>query len=337
MKWSVAALLVLGIIAAFCAAALVTVVPAYRDRAARAEAARNQEVTVLVAAHDLPAMSIVTADAIVEQKIAAADAPKGYLGESVLVIGQVLKAPLIEGQAFSHTQFAGDSMGLNLATALPKGKRAVTVGLHDDAGLEGLIYPGAQVDVLASFELPRANNAEGKAISTTLLQAIPVLAVNNRTITSDDDLKIDVDKTARRIGSQAMVTLLVDSRQAEALQLAMQHGEITLALRNPTDGDRNEMAATLLSEGRLAQLATFLPSSVKEDDAPQALIPTAQPVQAPITQTEPSTSKTNPLWDVTILRGGKTEIRSFPVPDAPADEPSQPAKDKTQAAANHGA
>ncbi len=40
---------------------------------------------------------------------------------------------------------------------------------------------------------------------------------------------------AGRAGDNHCVTLLVDSKQAKALQLAMEQGTLSLALRNPLD------------------------------------------------------------------------------------------------------
>ena len=60
-------------------------------------------------------------------------------------------------------------------------------------------------------------------------------------------------------------SLLVTAKQAEALQLAMKFGQISLTLRNPSDQEPVDDAATLLSEGVMAKLATLLGTSVTGD------------------------------------------------------------------------
>ena len=55
---------------------------------------------------------------------------------------------------------------------------------------------------------------------------------------------------------------MVNSRQAEALQLAMQNGKISLAMRNPLDKEPVDPEATILNRGRLAKLGSLMESSV---------------------------------------------------------------------------
>jgi Flp pilus assembly protein CpaB len=128
-----------------------------------------------------------------------------------------------------------------------------------------LLYPGCVVDVLAGFKLTYAYQGKGQAISTTLLHGIQVLAVEKKTIVSkqEDELEAAKPPTSSR---NISVTLMVDPRQAEALQLAMKHGNISLALRNPLDKYPVDFDATVLSEGRLAKLGSLLGSTVVGSD-----------------------------------------------------------------------
>jgi Flp pilus assembly protein CpaB len=126
--------------------------------------------------------------------------------------------------------------------------------------MEGLLYPGSMVDIVATFRL-RLQSDKGEALSVTLLQGIKVLAVGNETIfsSSEEDEKII---GSRSRSSTVTVTVMVNSRQAEALQLAMQSGNISLAMRNPLDKRLVDPEATILDQGRLARLGSLMESSV---------------------------------------------------------------------------
>jgi Flp pilus assembly protein CpaB len=98
-----------------------------------------------------------------------------------------------------------------------------------------------------------------------------------------------------RANESHCVTLLVDSKQAKALQLAMEQGTLSLALRNPldvADADRDAFwAASLMGNG------------VQRGNGQGARPTLAIPAEAP-------------RWEMTIMRGGAVETKSFPMPDS---------------------
>lgn len=351
MKWSVAGLVLLGTAAALCAAVLVGSINADKARANIPHLQESPEITVLIAKQDLNRLSVVEQDAFEKLVLPRAEAPKGFLSNPAQVVGNVLTTNMIEGQPFVKSCFAANGPGVRLATKLMPGMRAVTVSLADYAGLEGLLYPGCVVDVLATFDVPTSARAGGQAISTTLLQNIQVLAVENETV--GDEKKETVPNGESRFRKQLKVTLMVDSRQAEALQLAVEHGQISLALRNPTDTHHVDKDATLLSEGRLAKLAAFLSPTVPANDeeepdnilrralAPdspspaEVRLPKEQPVpekKAAADEAPPKVAapKPKPEWKVTIFKGTEEEVRTFPLSDVKAIRDRHQADDDTE-------
>jgi Flp pilus assembly protein CpaB len=185
------------------------------------------------------------------------------------------------------------------------------------------------VDVLASFSLNRDGSSLGQAVSTTLLHNVQVLAVDDRTVTDappadeEEPSRAKPTRTVSRGGIR--VTLLVDSRQAKALQLATGNGTISLAMRNPSDDDRGEEDPTLLNGGQLAQLAQLLEAPVNGDDfrepKERVVIPAPapapvvepQPVVVPVVPVVPAAPPPTPMWDVQIIRGTEVQVRSFEI------------------------
>ena len=112
---------------------------------------------------------------------------------------------------------------------------------------------------------------------------------------------------------------MVDPRQAEALQLAMGHGSISLAMRNPLDRYPVDVDATVLSEGRLAKLGSALTPSVfatKKDSAASAEGKTIKIISTTGKDSlgqedsgevlylgEKRKANSSPQWAVTVIRG----------------------------------
>ena len=98
--------------------------------------------------------------------------------------------------------------------------RAVSVKVDAVVGVAGFVKPGARVDVLAT--LRRAGQPN---FSNVILQDVRILAVD-QTMEQLDDGKPELVN---------VVTLEVDTEQAQRLVHAAHEGRLQLALRNPGD------------------------------------------------------------------------------------------------------
>ncbi len=298
IKWSIVLLAVLGLVAALSASLLAVSMRAKPIKAFVNSS--SEEITILAAARNIPAMTVVGSDFLVETTVLKSQVSGNYYSDPTQITGKVLTVPMVEGQVFLARSFAIEGSGSHLAGMLPQGMRAVSISLSNFSGLRGLLFPGCLVDVLTSFRLP-ANVGLGQALSTTLLQNVEVLAVENLTVGSSPEDKEGLQNRPQSTQRRLLVTLMVDSKQAEALQLAMLHGTISLAMRNPTDVEIINRNPTLLNEGQLAQLAEFLGSSVLSGVPSVGLVAQADP---------PEVSQLK----IKIFRGITAETLSFPSP-----------------------
>ncbi len=249
MKWSILGLFSLGLIAAVCAAMLVTSVNAGgaspRQGIVRAapDVPQTTEATILVAARNFEALDVIDASGLATKTVPQEEVPIGAVAYDAEAIGKVLLRPVEEGEVIVSSLFAGEGSGVHVASALRKGKRAVSVTLTDNMGLEGLLYPGSVVDVLASMAVRDEPGGDERPVSMTLLQGVSVLAVGEQTIVSEGQRSEDSGAPLRQT-RRPSVTLLVDAKQAEVLKLAMQEGSVSLVLRNPADDDQVEAEGT---------------------------------------------------------------------------------------------
>jgi pilus assembly protein CpaB len=286
--------------------------------------------TVLVAAQDLPAMSVVPAAAIATTSVSAKEAPDGALSNPVQAVGKVLCLPVRKGQAYTAGDFAQGS-ALQLAAALPEGKRAVSVSLADYSGLSGLLYPGSAVDVVASFRV------QGKAgmpevVSTTLLENVQVLAVGDTMVTTPTGTSGPVPQ-AQPAGQKRLVTLLVDPTAARALHLAFENGAVSLSMRNPLDSGRVERTVMRLSDlcpdlrsvdagGEAVARAPAQPPTAGPSPAvapPAATMPTLVSAGTSAAAVKPPQQR----WVTKVIRGGQVSSVDFPL-DSGDSAPVQP-------------
>lgn len=227
MKGSVIALIVLGTVAALSVSVLVG---ALQSGGASSTAPEDQEVrmtTIVVAARELAAGTIIDGDAVATRELKITDMPEGSVRDPVHAVGKVITTAMVKGQAFLNANFASEGSGLRLAAALPQGMRAVAISLPSSSALRGLLYPGCLVDVLWT---PNTRRNE-KKITNMLLERVNVLGIEDQTIVSSRD-QGDVK---RRSGRSQMVTLMLNISQAKQLQAAVGQGAISLALRHPLD------------------------------------------------------------------------------------------------------
>jgi pilus assembly protein CpaB len=313
MKWTVVGLMVLGLVAACCAVVLVNTLR--EDAALRAGVSHQapeqiREVDIVVAAKPIAPVTQLEASQLRMTTVPTDQAPKDYFADRALVVGRVVKIPLAEGQVLTPEHLVAKGSYREFPPVLPEGMRAVSITLPSHSGLGGILFPGCIVDVLVSLKLPAIGTKRSDIVATTLLDRIHVLAVENETIISaENDDRLGPGR--QRVGHNRMITLLVDTKQALTLGLAMEHGTVSLAMRNPLDdtpGIFEEVLLTQLSPEYAARLAV----EAKADEQGKAQEEAKDGPQ--LAQAAPG-----PLdWEVVVIRGAEMEKRSIPAPTARA-------------------
>ncbi len=330
MRWSILLLIFLGLVAALSASLLAA---SLNSRNVRVIHSAPKEPVVLVARRMMEPLTVVRADDVTTRTAGTEAVQPHHLTDPLQAIGRSLIVPMEAGQVLTRSSFMPSGAGAELITTLKPGFRAVMLSLPPDSSLQGLLYAGGVVDVQVAFRV--GGGAGGEALSTTLLEQIQVLSIN------DEIVGVDSAESQARPSSSAgrrnlLITLMVDSRQAKALQLAHEYGTILLTMRNPTDAMPVDSEAMLLSRGQMARMATMLETQVTLNrpgevdrqgpfDMGEWISQTmqfsgpAEPQDAPdpgwVVEPEPvpvPASAPDPGWQIEILRAGASEVRSFP-------------------------
>ena len=264
-------------------------------------------VTLMVAARDIEAGSMLAETDVMPAKLPPEAAPVGAFGSPSQAANHVAKINLTKGQAITPGLLADDGAGFGVGATLPAGYRAITVDITDTTGVAGFIMPKCKVDVVTTL------NIDGKSMAKTVLESVTVLAVGSR-INPTPPADASAPQQQQQPQSRT-VTLLVKPKDAEKVELATSVGRVRLVLRN----GRDESVAD--SEGiTLAEL-----KGRHESD------PFSEVQQASST-TQPSGTMINevkdirPLgnsWSVQVIKAGQVTTQNFDVPVTPkAVEPS---------------
>jgi len=133
-------------------------------------------------------------------------------------------AKLYAGEPFLPKKALSSTDGGVLAAMLPKGMRAISVGISVTTGAGGFIMPNDRVDVLLTRTIGE------RKITDVVLSNVRVLAIDQMLQTGKDG-----EETASSEIKTA--TLELKPHQAEILAKAESMGQLSLALRSAKEGE----------------------------------------------------------------------------------------------------
>jgi Flp pilus assembly protein CpaB len=183
MRWGIVILLLLGVVAAACAAVLMGAISAGSSDSGEK---LSKGVEVAMAKKSLPAMTVMTLDDITKEIVSRNELPNGKLVSPGSIVGRVLGVSVVEGQVLTESCFVTEGSGSQIIAQIPRGMRAFTVPVSSKAMPDrALLNPGCVVDVLVAYKLSRGS--EGEALSTTMLRGIQVLAISGDLVVSNPE------------------------------------------------------------------------------------------------------------------------------------------------------
>lgn len=142
---------------------------------------------------------------------------------------RVAVLPISAGEPVLASKLSGINGRATLSASLPSGKVAFSIAINDVSGAGGFVRPGDVVDVLLTRRSARENAGIYDKITDIVIEATPVLGVDQDY--DRNDTKPAIPKTA---------TLEVDAIGAQKLALSSELGTLSLALRNVTDQQRRD-------------------------------------------------------------------------------------------------
>lgn len=222
---------------------------------------------------------------ITDEDLAAVEVPTKYLPNGIFVaaehvIGRVPRERILVNEFIRDERLADPEAGVGLNAIIPRGMRAISINIAGGQAVSGFVNPSNIVDIIVTIKPEQ----KGAAPEThTVLQAVPVLAVNDR-------LKgAKTGKEAKR-RLKPSVTLAVTPEEAEQVSHAAAQGEITLALRNDLDRTYKALDGT---------------------DSRELYGEDGRPVRRRTGRRSSAPAASNPQGTLQVIRGGKEEEFKF--------------------------
>ena len=189
-------------------------------------------VGVLVAAHDIPAGSLLKpADFTgkqMQQASVPSDATMDTEDERRGLYGAMVRRSIALGEVVRLADALRPGDHGFLAAVLKGDMRAVTVGVDAISGTAGLIWPGDRVDLILTQTIAEASRPIGRRIvAETVVSDVRVIAIDQR--------MVEGAANSGPAPEARTVTLEVNKSDAQGVQVAVRLGRLSLSVR-PADG-----------------------------------------------------------------------------------------------------
>jgi pilus assembly protein CpaB len=208
----------------------VTLILLYMRRFER-ETSGGELIELLVAVKPIKRDAVIKDDMLStrEVPIAYVETRAVRARDRAKVIGLPAEVSLEPQQTLLWTDLAINTERRDLSSLVQPGKRALTVVARGSSDRDGhaLIRPGDYVDVILT--LVDAQSAQ--KTSVVLLQRILVLAVG----TDTELIGMSSSTSANRRDSDKALTLSLNLQEVQLLALALQQGELSVAVRPPDE------------------------------------------------------------------------------------------------------
>ncbi|HEY5519286.1 MAG TPA: Flp pilus assembly protein CpaB [Candidatus Limnocylindrales bacterium] len=240
------------------------------------------DVTVVVAAADLPLGVQITADKLSTTTMSQT-AAVGTFQDPAQLVGRVVRQAVSQGTALTNDDFDTGISVPNLINALQPGLRAIAVPLTRVNSVNAFLQAGDYVDVLISMEdadgldpvvvanpTPAAGTTTGSDFNPytsldnfvnntsvkVVVQNVQVLAAIAAQPVNTTDQSNQVPATPQ---PDMVVLLAVTPQQAEVVRFAQLDGNISLVLRAPADANAPAVDTTGITLKQLVDQYGVLP------------------------------------------------------------------------------
>lgn len=230
-------LLLIALLAGLIAAVLVFAVLAQtNEQGGPTSGGTGATVATLVAAQDIEAGTIITAEMLRIVEWPENLRITGALSDSGVAVGQVTREAIARGEAVTADKIGTGKDGDGLQYYVPPGMQAFALRIEAGTAVGGNLRPNDRVDVHAVFE---STDATQRSIAVTVLQNIEVLALSDKR--PPDDVKEQPSATTVTLAIEPAQATLLAGVQAEAK-------EVSLSLRSFGDGTAVETAPVNTSD-----------------------------------------------------------------------------------------
>jgi pilus assembly protein CpaB len=195
----------------------------FGPKSAEVDVATAKTTSVVVVRSDVPVASSLTAAQLKLVDWPSEHIPTGALISIDAAKSRIVRRPIAQGEPILEASLYPMGASGGLGAVIADDYRAVSVKVDNVIGVAGFVVPGSRVDVMATVR--RVDWDKAIPFSKVILQDVRVLAIDQKLeeVKSGDPELVSV------------VTLEVNTQQAERLIYVSHEGRLQLALRTPGD------------------------------------------------------------------------------------------------------
>ena len=207
---------------------------------------------VVVATREIAVGSEITASMVTVRELPSSALISDGATSLSEVLGETARYPISAGEQLSVLRLVEPPKTEALSFQIPDGLRGFTIPVSNQDSPASVLVPGDFVDVLVAgspeglvaIPSPRFGADEESSLRAvvTLLQNVQVLAVQREYIENGVPYDASVRGDLPAENNVGFVTLALTPEQSQVLWLALQDGQITLALRSFGDAEINDLA-----------------------------------------------------------------------------------------------
>jgi pilus assembly protein CpaB len=195
----------------------------FGPNSAETDIAAAKTTSVVVVRSDIP-----VASSLASAQLKLVDWPSDHVPMGAMLSiedanGRIVRRPLAQGEPIFEASLYPIGSSGGLGAVIADSYRAVSVKVDNVIGVAGFVVPGSRVDVMATVR--RVDWDKAIPFSKVILQDVRVLAI---------DQKLEEVKSGEP-ELVSVVTLEVNTQQAERLIYVSHEGRLQLALRTPGD------------------------------------------------------------------------------------------------------
>jgi pilus assembly protein CpaB len=217
-------------------------------------------VRLLMAAREIPAGNLLKPGDLATKEVpitaVPADATMDNEDERRALIGAMMRRSLAAGEIIRLTDALRPGEHGFLAAVLKGDMRAVTVAIDATTGTTGLIWLGDRVDLILTQTIGEQNLPAGRrVVAETVVSDSRIIAIDQRMVEGAANSAASPDAHT--------VTLEVNKDDAQAVQVAIRLGRLSLSVRpadsQPSAAERAGRTATFASDVSPALSANLAP------------------------------------------------------------------------------
>jgi pilus assembly protein CpaB len=178
---------------------------------------RHSTIRILVARHDIPADSLISARMVMVKNIPRELVVDGAVNNLVQLRNKVNSSPILSGEQLSSKRLVNKNSLESTYIDIPSGMRAITVTPDDLTAPSGLLKSGDRVDLILTYDTTSSDINKPSFIENLKVARISTKAKDNDAMMAED--------------IQRMITLIVVQKQAETIAYADEYGKVKVALR----------------------------------------------------------------------------------------------------------